>query len=252
MPDLSEKVFIITGGNGGIGLGLAEGIAEAGGAVAIWARNEEKNTDAVRALQDIGGEAKSYICDVSNEEEVIRTLASTVKDFGRVDGLFANAGRGGTGTPFVDTSLEDWRKVMAVNLDGVFLCLREASRQLISQGSGGSLVAVSSTSAIHGAAGNEAYGTAKTAVTGLVRALAVSLARFQIRVNCLLPGWTVTELATPAFESEYFREVTTKRTPVRRWADPSEFKEVGAFLADPSQTFHTGQQVCVDGGYTIF
>ena len=252
MPDLSEKVFIITGGNGGIGLGLAEGIAEAGGAVAIWARNEEKNTDAVRALQDIGGEAKSYICDVSNEEEVIRTLASTVKDFGRVDGLFANAGRGGTGTPLVDTSLEDWRKVMAVNLDGVFVCLREASRQLISQGSGGSLVAVSSTSAIHGAAGNEAYGTAKTAVTGLVRALAVSLARFQIRVNCLLPGWTVTELASPAFENEYFREVTTKRTPVRRWADPREFKEVGAFLADPSQTFHTGQQVCVDGGYTIF
>ena len=252
MPDLSEKVFIITGGNGGIGLGLAEGIAEAGGAVAIWARNEEKNTDAVRALQDIGGEAKSYICDVSNEEEVIRTLASTVKDFGRVDGLFANAGRGGTGTPLVDTSVEDWRKVMAVNLDGVFLCLREASRQLISQGSGGSLVAVSSTSAIHGAAGNEAYGTAKTAVTGLVRALAVSLARFQIRVNCLLPGWTVTELASPAFENEYFREVTTKRTPVRRWANPSEFKEVGAFLADPSQTFHTGQQVCVDGGYTIF
>ena len=252
MPDLSEKVFIITGGNGGIGLGLAEGIAEAGGAVAIWARNEEKNTNAVRALQDIGGEAKSYICDVSNEEDVIRTLASTVKDFGRVDGLFANAGRGGTGTPFVDTSLEEWRKVMAVNLDGVFLCLREASRQLISQGSGGSLVAVSSTSAIHGAAGNEAYGTAKTAVTGLVRALAVSLARFQIRVNCLLPGWTVTELASPAFENEYFREVTTKRTPVRRWADPREFKEVGAFLADPSQTFHTGQQVCVDGGYTIF
>lgn len=252
MPDLSEKVFIITGGNGGIGLGLAEGIAEAGGAVAIWARNEEKNTDAVRALQDIGGEAKSYICDVSNEEEVIRTLASTVKDFGRVDGLFANAGRGGTGTPLVDTSLEDWRKVMAVNLDGVFLCLREASRQLISQGSGGSLVAVSSTSAIHGAAGNEAYGTAKTAVTGLVRALAVSLARFQIRVNCLLPGWTVTELASPAFENDHFREVTTKRTPARRWADPKEFRQVGAFLADPSQTFHTGQQVCVDGGYTIF
>ena len=252
MPDLSEKVFIITGGNGGIGLGLAEGIAEAGGAVAIWARNEEKNTDAVRALQDIGGEAKSYICDVSNEEDVIRTLASTVKDFGRVDGLFANAGRGGTGTPLVDTSLEDWRKVMAVNLDGVFLCLREASKQLISQGSGGSLVAVSSTSAIHGAAGNEAYGTAKTAVTGLVRALAVSLARFQIRVNCLLPGWTVTELASPAFENDHFREVTTKRTPARRWADPKEFRQVGAFLADPSQTFHTGQQVCVDGGYTIF
>tara|TARA_Y100000287_G_scaffold3866_1_gene3257 strand:+ start:88 stop:846 length:759 start_codon:yes stop_codon:yes gene_type:complete len=252
MIDLSEKVFVITGGNGGIGLGLAEGIAEAGGSIAIWARNEEKNAHAVKILGDIGVKARSYVCDVSSEENVIATLASTVNDFGRLDGLFANAGRAGTGTPFVETSLEDWRKVTAVNLDGVFLCLREAAKQIISQGSGGSLVAVSSTSAIHGAAGNEAYGTAKTAVTGLVRALAVSLARFQIRVNCLLPGWTVTELASPAFENEYFREVTTKRTPVRRWADPSEFREVGAFLADPSQTFHTGQQVCVDGGYTIF
>ena len=252
MPNLSEKVFVITGGNGGIGLGLAEGIAEAGGSIAIWARNEEKNAHAVKILEDLGIEARSYVCDVSSEENVIATLASTVNDFGRVDGLFANAGRAGTGTPFVETSLEDWRNVTEVNLDGVFLCLREAAKQIISQGSGGSLVAVSSTSAIHGAAGNEAYGTAKTAVTGLVRALAVSLARFQIRVNCLLPGWTVTELASPAFENEYFREVTTKRTPVRRWANPSEFREVGAFLADPSQTFHTGQQVCVDGGYTIF
>lgn len=252
MPNLSEKVFVITGGNGGIGLGLAEGIAEAGGSIAIWARNEEKNAHAVKILEDLGIEARSYVCDVSSEENVSATLASTVNDFGRVDGLFANAGRAGTGTPFVETSLEDWRKVTEVNLDGVFLCLREAAKQIISQGSGGSLVAVSSTSAIHGAAGNEAYGTAKTAVTGLVRALAVSLARFQIRVNCLLPGWTVTELASPAFENEYFREVTTKRTPVRRWANPSEFREVGAFLADPSQTFHTGQQVCVDGGYTIF
>ena len=252
MPNLSEKVFVITGGNGGIGLGLAEGIAEAGGSIAVWARNEEKNAHAVKILEDIGVKAKSYVCDVSSEENVIATLASTVNDFGRLDGLFANAGRAGTGTPFVETSLEDWRNVTAVNLDGVFLCLREAAKQIISQGSGGSLVAVSSTSAIHGAAGNEAYGTAKTAVTGLVRALAVSLARFQIRVNCLLPGWTVTELASPAFENEYFREVTTKRSPVRRWADSSEFREVGAFLADPSQTFHTGQQVCVDGGYTIF
>ncbi|MBT96294.1 MAG: oxidoreductase [Acidimicrobiaceae bacterium] len=252
MPDLSEKVFVITGGNGGIGLGLAEGIAEAGGAVAIWARNETKNKHAVNFLKDLGIEANSYICDVSNEENVVRTLASTVKDFGRIDGLFANAGRAGTGSRFMDTSLEQWRQVMSVNLDGVFICLREAAKQLISQGSGGSLVAVSSTSAIHGAGGNEAYGTAKTAVTGLVRALAVSLARYEIRVNCLLPGWTVTELASPAFENDKFREVTTRRTPVRRWADPKEFREVGAFLADPSQTFHTGQQVCVDGGYTIF
>ena len=86
----------------------------------------------------------------------------------------------------------------------------------------------------------------------MVRALAVALAKHQIRVNALLPGWTVTELAEPAFKNDRFRDITTKRTPVRRWADPNEFREVGAFLADPTQTFHTGQQVCLDGGYTIF
>ena len=132
------------------------------------------------------------------------------------------------------------------------LTLREAAKQLIAQGEGGSLVAVSSTSAIHGAAGNEAYGTAKTGLNGMVRALAVGLARHKIRVNSLLPGWTLTELATPAYNNDRFREVTVGRTPVRRWADPAEFREVGAFLADPSQTFHTGQEVTVDGGYTIF
>lgn len=252
MIDLTGRAFIITGGNGGIGLGMAEGIALAGGAVAIWGRNEEKNAAAVDRLRALGGEARGYVCDVSSEDAVRDVMDRSVSDLGRLDGLFANAGRNGVGKSFLKCSLEDWRAVMAVNLDGVFLTLRDAARVLVQQGEGGSLVAVSSTSAIHGAAGNEAYGTAKTGLNGLVRALAVGLARHRIRVNSLLPGWTVTEMATPAFENDRFREATTRRTPVRRWADPSEFREVGAFLADPTQTFHTGQEVCVDGGYTVF
>ena len=252
MIDLKGRAFIITGGNGGIGLGMAEGIALAGGAVAIWGRNEEKNAAAVDRLRALGGEARGYVCDVSSEDAVRDVMDRSVSDLGRLDGLFANAGRNGVGKSFLKCSLEEWRAVMAVNLDGVFLTLRDAARVLVQQGEGGSLVAVSSTSAIHGAAGNEAYGTAKTGLNGLVRALAVGLARHRIRVNSLLPGWTVTEMATPAFENDRFREATTRRTPVRRWADPSEFREVGAFLADPTQTFHTGQEVCVDGGYTVF
>lgn len=252
MIDLSGKVFIITGGNGGIGLGMAEGIVMSGGSVVIWGRREEKNAAAVETLEALGGRAAAFTCDVADEEQVIETIARSRETFGRIDGLFANAGRGGPGTAFVDTSLEDWRAVMATNLDGVFLTLREAAKVLIEQGDGGSLVAVSSTSAVHGAAGNEAYGTAKTGLNGLVRALAVALARHGIRVNSLLPGWTITELASGAYEWDVFRDATIKRTPVRRWADPAEFREVGAFLADPSQTFHTGQEICVDGGYTVF
>lgn len=252
MIDLSGKVFVVTGGNGGIGLGMAEGIALAGGSVAVWGRNPEKNAAAVAQLESLGGTHWSYVCDVSDEQQIISTMAQTVETAGRLDGLFANAGRGGTGTPLVDLSLKEWRDVMAVNLDGVFLTLREAGKVLIEQGEGGSLVGVSSTSAIHGAAGNEAYGTAKTAVNGLVRALAVAWARHGIRVNSLLPGWTITGLAQGAYDNDIFRNATTKRTPVRRWADPSEFRQVGAYLADPSHTFHTGQEVCVDGGYTVY
>ena len=252
MIDLANKVFIVTGGNGGIGLGMAEGIVMAGGKVVVWGRNAEKNDAAVATLEALGGSATSHVCDVSREEQVVETMARSAADFGRIDGLFANAGRGGTGTPFLELTLREWRAVMDVNLDGVFLQLREAAKYLVEQGEGGSLVAVSSTSAIHGAAGNEAYGTAKTALNGLVRALAVGLARHQIRVNSLLPGWTITELASGGYENDVFRNATVKRTPVRRWAEPEEFRQVGAFLADPSQTYHTGQEICVDGGYTVF
>ncbi|MEM9135300.1 MAG: SDR family oxidoreductase [Actinomycetota bacterium] len=252
MIDLRDRVFVITGGNGGIGLGMAEGIVAAGGSVAIWGRNEEKNAAAVDTLRSQGGTAVSYVCDVGDEAQIVETLDRSIDDLGRLDGLFANAGRPGTGTPFLDLSLDEWRAVMEINLDGVFLCLREAAKRLVDQGEGGSLVAVSSTSAIHGAAGNEAYGTAKTALNGLVRALAVGMARHQIRVNSLLPGWTITELASGGYENDKFRDATTRRTPVRRWADPSEFRAVGAFLADPAQTYHTGQEITVDGGYTVF
>jgi NAD(P)-dependent dehydrogenase (short-subunit alcohol dehydrogenase family) len=250
--DLTGKVFVVTGGNSGIGLGMAQGIAAVGGSIAIWGRRVDRNAHAAESLARYDVPVRSYVCDVGEEDQIIESMEHTIRDFGRIDGCFANAGRPGHGVPFLDLSLDQWREVMKVNLDGVFVTFREAARQMVQQGTGGSLVAVSSTSAIHGAAGNEAYGASKTALNGLVRALAVGLARHKIRVNSLLPGWTVTEMAGPAFANDAFREVTTRRTPVRRWADPAEFRSIGAFLADPNLSFHTGQEVVVDGGYTVF
>lgn len=253
MASLAGRTVVITGGNGGIGLGIATAVGLAGADVIIWGRNKEKNDEALTLLDTAGVTARAFVCDVTSEAAVEEAFGASVEAAGgHVDSVFANAGRGGTGTSFVDTSLEQWRAVMATNLDGVFLTLRAAARHMVSNG-GGSLVAVSSTSAIHGAGGNEAYGTSKTALLGLVRALAVSLARHDIRVNALLPGWTLTDItASGGYASNKFRDATVRRTPVRRWADPAEMGPPAVFLADPTFTFHTGDSMVVDGGYTVY
>jgi NAD(P)-dependent dehydrogenase (short-subunit alcohol dehydrogenase family) len=252
MASLDNRTVLITGGNGGIGLGMASAVGAAGAQVVVWGRDEGKNAAALERLRSEGVTAHALVCDVSDEAQVEDAFARSIEVAGgRIDSVFANAGRGGTGTAFADTSLADWRAVMATNLDGVFLTLRAAARHMIPSG-GGSMVVVSSTSAIHGAAGNEAYGAAKTALLGLVRALAVGYARHGIRVNALLPGWTLTDLAAAGYASEKFRNATIGRTPVRRWADPDEMGPAAVFLADPTTTFHTGDTIVVDGGYTVF
>ena len=245
--------MLITGGNGGIGLGVGRACARAGADIVVWGRNGDKNATAQAELRSLGVRAHALVVDASDEASVAAGFAESVEwAGGRVDSVFANAGVGGNGDRFPEVSLEEWRRVMTTNLDGVFLLFRAAARHMIEHGEGGALVAVSSTSAIHGAAGNEAYGTAKTALLGLVRALAVNLARHRVRVNALLPGWTITELAEFGYANDTFREATIRRTTVRRWADPDEMGAAGLFLADPTATYHTGDDVVVDGGYTVY
>ena len=252
MTSLANRTVLITGGNGGIGLGMARAVGAEGAQVVIWGRNTDKNDQALEQLRSDGVTAHAFVCDVADRSQVDESFAASLDAAGgRIDSVFANAGRGGSGRPFVDTTLDDWRAVMATNLDAVFSTFQVAARHMIDAG-GGTLVAVSSTSAIHGSGGNEAYGTAKTALLGLVRALAVSMARHQIRVNALLPGWTITELASAGYAWDKFRNATISRTPVRRWADPSEMGPAAVFLANPDYTFHTGDSMVVDGGYTIF
>jgi hypothetical protein len=192
------------------------------------------------------------VCDVTDPAQVEAAMAHTVDALGKVDILVANAGRGGQGRTILDTSLDEWRAVTAVNLDGPFLCLQAAARHMVERGEGGSLITIASTSAFHGAPRNDAYGASKAGVLALTRSLAVGLARHRIRVNALCPGWTRTELSELGYQNEAFREITTKRTPVRRWADPSEMGPAAVYLADPQHTFHTGDHLVVDGGYTIF
>lgn len=251
MNDLTDRVVVVTGGNGGIGLGMARGLARAGAAVSVWGRNAEKNESAVVELRDLGVRAEAVVVDVTDEAGVDAAMAATLESFGTVDALIANAGTGG-GAPFVDQTLDAWRRVMAVNLDGAFLCFRAAARHLVERGQGGALVGVSSTSAVHGAPANQAYSCSKTAMLALVRGLAVELARHRIRANTIMPGWVETEMTAPLMGWEKFIRSTTDRTPVRRWGVPDDFASAAVFLADPTQRFHTGDCLVIDGGYSIF
>ena len=251
MAQLEGHVAVVTGGNGGIGLGMARALAQAGADIAIWGRNQEKNDAARLELERSGGRVLALGCDVSDEQHVIDATARTVEELGKIDSLFANAGVGGY-APFVRMSLDEWHRVMRINLDGAFLTLREAAKHMVERGEGGSLVAVSSTSAIHGAPGMEHYAGSKAALVAIMRGLAVELARHRIRCNTVLPGWTETDMLSPMTASEKFVKNTVSRTPVRRWGTPDDLGPVAVFLADPSNTFHTGDMLVVDGGYTVF
>jgi NAD(P)-dependent dehydrogenase (short-subunit alcohol dehydrogenase family) len=253
---LYGRTVVVTGGNGGIGLALASGVGMAGADVAIWARNPEKNKHALDRLAVEGVRARAVVCDVSDAAQVDAAMTTTLDHFGRIDALFANAGIAGGNIPFLDMSLEDLRAVMRVDVDGAFLCLQAAARHMVSRGGGGSLVAVSSIIARFGGRGKAHYGAAKTSVEGLMRSIAVELGPTGIRCNCLAPGWTDTEMLAESgtfgvSDPGKLRRATLGRTPVGRWGLLEDFRDVAVFLADPELTFHTGQVMVVDGGYSV-
>jgi len=253
--DLTGKVALVTGGNGGIGLGMAEGLAQAGADVVIWGTNEAKNAAAAAQLKAHGRRVSTRQVDVGEESAVAAGMAAAIDEMGRLDTVIANAGIA-AGAPFADFPTETYREVMAVNLDGVFFTLREACKHMVARAEagdpGGSLVAVSSTSAIHGAARNAVYGTTKSAVLSMIRAIAVEYARHGVRANSLLPGWAATELTGALQTDEKFNRQVISRVPFRRWLEPEDFAGIAVYLASDASRHHTGDDIVLDGGYTIY
>lgn len=251
MNDLTGLVAVVTGGNQGIGLALANGIAKAGGDVAIWARNAERSAEAVEEISRHGRRVIAVRCDITDEDSVADAMTQTVDALGPLGSMVANAGIADA-SPFISTPLAKWRDVLKTNLDGSFLCTREAARRFIAQGDGGSVLVVSSMVSRYGAAEQAAYAVSKTGLIGLGRTLAVELARYNVRCNVLIPGWTRTAMNEHLQADPRFVAATSARTPVRRWAEPAEFEDLATFLVDPALSFHTGNEVVVDGGYSVF
>lgn len=253
--DLKGKVALITGGNGGIGLGMAEGLAAAGANVAIWGQNPEKNAKAEATLKGYGVDVLVQQVDVNDEAAVVKAVAEVLSKFGRLDFVAANAGVGG-GAPFHEMTTDKWRRVTTVNLDAVFWTFREAAKHMIERAGrgdpGGSLLVTSSTSAIHGAPKNQAYAATKGAVLSMVRGLAVEYARYGIRANSVLPGWIRSDMTAAAQKWDKFNDQVIGRVPMRRWGEPEDFSGLAVYLASDASKFHTGDAFVIDGGYTIY
>jgi len=250
--DLTGHCALVTGGNSGIGLGMASALAQAGADIAIWGTNADKNKKAGAVLSAFGTKVVTQICDVGDEEQVDTAFATTLEALGKVDSCFANAGIGGGAPSFHEFTLDSWRRVTRVNLDGVFLTFRAATKHMVERGEGGSLVVTSSVSAIDGAPRNQAYASSKAGVVAMVKGLAVEYARNNIRANAILPGWIETAMTEGAFQFDRFRDKVMPRIPQRRWGDPDDFGGVAVYLASDASKYHSGDLIVIDGGYTIF
>ena len=255
--DLTGKVAVITGGNRGIGFGMAEALAASDAHVAIWGRNTATNEDAVAKLQSLGkGDVKAWSVDVSDEHMVTDAMAATHAWKGRLDSVIANAGIGFGAKPFIQQDTETYRKVLAVNLDGAFWTLREGARYMVERAKGGepggSLIGTASMAAIEGAARNQAYAATKGGLISMLKAISVEHARYGIRANAVLPGWIATDMTEGAQGDNKFEENVIKRVPIRRWGEPKDFGGIAVYLTSDASAYHTGDTILIDGGYTIF
>lgn len=250
--DLRGKVAVISGGNGGIGLAFARGIARQGGNVAIWGRSAEKNAAAQAELSRHAVRASARIVDVSDEQQVIDGFAAVIDEFGRVDCAIANAGVMFAPGSVLDLDTADYLRILDTNLHGAFYVLREGARHMKARAEagepGGSLIACASLSMFMGLPGMPHYSGAKAALGAIIRGMAVEFAPYGIRANAIAPGLIASRKGD--LDKEYYRQAA-KKNPMRRVGLTSDFEGIAAYLASDASAFHTGDTMVIDGGYLI-
>jgi 2-deoxy-D-gluconate 3-dehydrogenase len=248
--DLKGRVALVTGGNGGIGLGMARGLAEAGAAIAIAGRNVKKSEAAAAELAKLGVKTAVLEVDVANEASCRQMIDDTVARLGRLDILVNNAGINIRKAPDA-LALEEWKQVIDVNLTSTFICSHAAYPRM-KEGGGGKIINIGSMLSIFGASFAPAYGASKGGVVQLTKALAVAWAKDNIQVNAVLPGWIDTDLTRKAREEvSGLNAMVLMRTPAKRWGKPEDHAGVAVFLASKASDFVTGTFIPVDGGYSV-
>ena len=249
--DLIGKVAVVTGGNGGIGLGIARGLAQANAAVVVAARNESKTAAAVGELRELGSDACGIALDVADEGSIRDAVEETVERYGRLDILVNNAGTTVRNRP-EDYEAADWDLVQDVNLRGAFLCSREAYSHMAKL-EGGKIINIGSMTSIFGLDWGAPYAASKGGIVQLSKSLAIAWAKDNIQVNAILPGWIETDLTAPLQERFPDRHAQiTSRIPDGRWGVPSDFAGIAAFLASGASDYVTGTAIPVDGGYSVY
>ncbi len=248
--DLSGRVAVVTGGNGGIGLGMAEGLAGAGAAVLIVGRDAAKNAAAEARLRELGGKAASLVADVADPAENRRFVAAAEERFGRLDIFVANAGIN-IRRPPEKYSPEEWNTILTTNLSSAFYGAQAAHPAMLRQ-KGGKVIVIGSMTSIFGASFAAAYSASKGGIVQLARALATAWARDNIQVNAVLPGWIDTDLTRAGRkEVDGLNERVLARTPAGRWGVPEDMAGIAVFLAGRGSDFVTGAAIPVDGGYSV-
>ena len=247
--DLGGRVALVTGGNGGIGLGIALGLAEAGAEIVIAARNEEKTEAAVQKVRALGRECIGVRCDVRDGAEIEATVATAREAFGRLDVLVNNAGVAGGGPP-AEITEEVWDRVIDTNLKGSFR-VAQAAYPLLKAGGGGKVINIGSEYSLFGSPTVVPYSASKGGVIQLTKSLAVAWARDNIQVNAIIPGWISTDMTSGIQTNEAAHDRIVQRTPAGRFGTPAECAGAAVFLASSASDFVTGVSIPVDGGYAI-
>jgi 2-deoxy-D-gluconate 3-dehydrogenase len=248
--DLKGRVALVTGGNGGIGLGMARGLAGAGAAVAIAGRNAAKSEAAAAELAKLGAKTAVVTGDVTDEAQCRKLVEDTVARLGRLDVLVNNAGIN-IRKPAQELAVADWKAVIDTNLTSAFVT-SQAVHPVMQAAGGGKIINIGSMLSIFGAGFAPAYGASKGGIVQLTKALASGWAKDNIQVNAVLPGWIDTELTQAARkEVKGLNALVLMRTPAARWGKPNDLSGIAVFLASRASDFITGAAIPVDGGYSV-